>query len=72
MHRPTMATVATGADVVELLLPRTDAGALAQAVAAAVATAGVLIAVRRNRDLLWFVGGLATLTFAWFALRTLH
>jgi hypothetical protein len=67
-----MATTATGADVVELLLPRTDAGAMAQAVAAAVATAGALIAVRRNRDLLWFVGGLAALTFAWFALRTLH
>jgi hypothetical protein len=71
MGRPTMATTATGADVVELLLPRTDAGALAQAVAAAVATAGALIALRRNRDL-WFVGGLATLTFAWCALRTLH
>lgn len=60
------------ADVVELLLPRTDAGAMAQAVAAAVATTGALIAVRRSPDLLWFVGGLATLTFAWFAVRTLH
>jgi hypothetical protein len=58
--------------VVELLLPRTDAGAMTQAVAAAVATTWALIAVRRNRDLLWFVGGLATLTFAWFAVRTLH
>jgi hypothetical protein len=37
--------------VIELLLPRTDAGALAQAVAAAVATTAALIAVRRNRDL---------------------
>jgi hypothetical protein len=58
--------------VVELLLPRTDAGALAQAVTAAVLFAGALVAVRRNRDLLWFVGGLGTLTFAWFALRTVH
>jgi hypothetical protein len=58
--------------MVELLLPRTDAGAMTQAVAAAVATTGALIAVRRNRDLLWFVGGLATLTLAWFAVRTLH
>ena len=58
--------------MVELLLPRTDAGAVAQAVVAAVATTGALVGVRRNRDLLWFVGGLATLTFAWFALRTLH
>ena len=56
----------------DLLLPRTDAGALAQAVGAAVAYTGALIAVRRNRDLMWFVGGLATLTFAWFALRTVH
>ena len=30
------------------------------------------IAVRRNRDLLWFVAGRARLTFAWFALRTVH
>jgi hypothetical protein len=58
--------------VVEILLPRTDAGALAQAVTAAVVYLGALVAVRRNRDLLWFVGGLATLTFALFALRTVH
>jgi hypothetical protein len=58
--------------MVELLLPRTDAGALAQTVTAAVVYTGALVAVRRNRDLLWFVGGLATLTFAWFALRTIH
>ena len=58
--------------MVELLLPRTDAGALAQAVTATVLFAGALVAVRRSRDLLWFVGGLATLTFAWFALRIVH
>jgi hypothetical protein len=56
----------------EVLLPRTDAGALAQAIGAAVVYSGALIAVHRNRDLLWFVGGLATLTFARFALRTVH
>jgi hypothetical protein len=28
--------------------------------------------VRHNRDIRTFVAGLATLTFAWFALRTLH
>ncbi len=28
--------------------------------------------VRHNRDTRTFVVGLATLTFAWFALRTLH
>jgi hypothetical protein len=58
--------------VIDLLLPRTDAGAAAQAVAAAVLFTGALVAVRRNRDLVWFVAGLATLTFAWFALRTVH
>lgn len=58
--------------MVDLLLPRTDAGALAQAVTAAVLYTGALVAVRRNPDMLWFVGGLATLTLAWFALRTVH
>lgn len=58
--------------MVELLLPRTDAGALAQTVTAAFVYRDALVAVRRHRDLLWFVGGLATLTFAWFALRTIH
>ncbi|MGH9110921.1 MAG: hypothetical protein ACRDZN_01250 [Acidimicrobiales bacterium] len=58
--------------MVDLLLPRTDAGALAQAVGAGVVYAGALIAVRHNRDLQWFVGGLAALTFAWFALRAVH
>jgi hypothetical protein len=71
MDRATAATT-PGVDVVELLLPRTDAGALAQAVTAALVAAGALVAVRHNRDLQWFVGGLASLTFAWFALRTLH
>lgn len=45
---------------------------LAQVVIAAVVYLGVILAVRRNRDLLWFVAGLATLTFAWFALRAVH
>lgn len=39
---------------------------------AAVLFSVALIAVRRNRDLVWFVAGLACLTFAWFALRTVH
>jgi hypothetical protein len=28
--------------------------------------------VRHNRDVRTFVSGLAVMTFAWFALRTLH
>ncbi len=58
--------------MVELLLPRTDAGALTQAVTAAVVYTGLVVAVRRNRELMWFVGGLASLTFAFFAVRTVH
>jgi hypothetical protein len=57
---------------VDLVLPRTDAGAIAQAIAAATIYSGLLIVVRRNRDLMWFVGGLAALTIAWFALRIIH
>ena len=56
----------------ELLLPRTDAGVLAQTVTAAVVYTGALVAVRRSRDLRWFVAGLAALTFAWFGLRSIH
>jgi hypothetical protein len=56
----------------EVLLPRTDAGALAQVVGAAVASTGALIAVRRSRHLMWFLGGIVTLAFAWFAIRTVH
>jgi hypothetical protein len=58
--------------VKDLVLPRTDAGALWQAIAVAVLFSAALIAARRNRDLLWFVAGSASLTFAWFALRAVH
>jgi hypothetical protein len=56
----------------DLLLPRTDAGVAAQVIGALVVFAVVAVLVRRSLDLLWFVGGLCTLTYAWFALRTLH
>lgn len=58
--------------MVEILLPRTDAGVLAQAAGAVVMFAGAGFAVRRQRDLLVFVVGLAVITAAWFALRTVH
>lgn len=58
--------------MIDLLLPRTDAGVLAQLVGAVLLFGGLALAVRRNRDLLVFVGGLATITAAWFALRTVH
>jgi hypothetical protein len=43
-----------------------------QAIAAAMLFSVALIAVRRSRNLLWFVAVLACLTFAGFALRTVH
>jgi hypothetical protein len=52
--------------------PAPTPGALTQAIGAAAVYTTALIAVRRNRDLMWFVGGLAALTFAWSALRTIH
>lgn len=58
--------------LVDLALPRTDAGAFTQAAVASALFGLGLWRVRRNRDVLTFVAGLATITFAWFALRTLH
>ena len=58
--------------MIELLLPRTDGGVLVQVVVAVVLFTGLGFAVRRNRDLVVFVSGLAALTAAWFALRTVH
>lgn len=58
--------------LVELALPRTDAGAFAQVVLAVPIFSLALWRVRHNPDLRTFVAGLAMLTFAWFAVRTLH
>ena len=56
----------------DLLLPRTDAGVAAQVVAAAAVYLIALVATRRAPDFRRFIVGLATLTAAFFALRTLH
>lgn len=56
----------------DLLLPRTDAGAGVQALLALVVFVVALLAVRRQRDLVWFVAGLAVLVGAGMALRTVH
>lgn len=58
--------------LLDLALPRTDPGAVAQAAAALPLFGFALWRTRRNRDILTFVAGLATITLAWFALRTLH
>ncbi len=56
----------------DLALPRTDAGAFTQAAVAAALFGVALWRVRHNKEILTFVAGLTTVTFAWFALRTLH
>ncbi len=58
--------------LLDLALPRTDAGAFVQAAIAVPIFGIALWRVRHNRDIRTFVVGVATLTFAWFALRTLH
>lgn len=58
--------------LLDLALPRTDAGVFVQVALALAAFGAALWRVRRNRDLLTFVVGLATLTFALIAVRTLH
>lgn len=58
--------------MIELLLPRTDAGVAVQAVVAAVGFVVALVAVRRQPELRTFVLGVGTITAAWFALRTVH
>ncbi len=58
--------------LLDLALPRTDAGAFTQAVVAVPVFGCALWRVRHNRDLVTFVAGLAVMTFAWFALRTVH
>lgn len=58
--------------MVELLSPRADGGVLVQVVVAVVFFTGLGLAARRNRDMVVFVSGLATITADWFALRTVH
>ena len=58
--------------LVELALPRTDAGVVVQAVIAVVVLGAALWRVRRHPELRTFVIGCATLTLALFGLRALH
>jgi len=53
-------------------LPTTDGGVYAQAIGALLIYGLALWLVRRNRDLVWFVAGLATLTAGLMGLRALH
>jgi hypothetical protein len=60
--------------VLEILLPRTDAGVLVQVIAT-VALGGLSLSVlirRRKPDIAWFVGGVVTIWVAFLGIRTLH
>jgi Na+-translocating ferredoxin:NAD+ oxidoreductase RnfD subunit len=56
----------------DVLLPRTDGGALVQALTVLALLGGVLVFVRRDREWRRFVLGLAVLALAWFGLRAVH
>jgi len=56
----------------DLLLPRTDAAVLVQALVASVVYATALLLARRDRDLVLLVIGFATVTCGLFGLRALH
>lgn len=58
--------------MIELLLPRTDEGALVQAVVLAVVVVLVLFGVRRDREIRLLVIGIAVVTAAFMAVRALH
>ncbi|CAN5769032.1 hypothetical protein BH24ACT4_BH24ACT4_12580 [soil metagenome] len=56
----------------DLLLPRTDAGVLAQVVGLVVVGVIAAVLVRRSREGLLFVSGVVLLTAGFFGLRMLH
>lgn len=58
--------------MIELLLPRTDAGVAVQALVAALVFGAAGFAVRHDRDLRVLVAGLAVITAAWFGIRSVH
>lgn len=60
--------------MIEILLPRTDAGVAAQLVVTLVVGLPLVIMLARRRltDLVWFVGGLVLLMIGFFAFRSVH
>ena len=56
----------------DLLLPRTDAAVLVQALVVFPVLGAALVLVRRDRDYRLLVIGLLTMTAAWFGLRAVH
>lgn len=58
--------------LVEILLPRTDAGVLAQLVTLAVAVLIVSLLMRRERELLLLTWGVGLVLLGGMGLRALH
>ena len=58
--------------LLDLLLPRTDAGVLVQFIAAGLVYPPLIWFGRRNRDIMLFFIGLCVFTFAIFGLRMVH
>lgn len=56
----------------DLLLPRTDGGALAQGICIGIALGAVAFAARRRSDLLLLAAGVSLVTLGFIGLRTLH
>lgn len=56
----------------DLLLPRTDAGVLAQVIVATAVFAGLTWRFRRNKDVRIFVIGLWVLTYGAMGVRAIH
>ncbi len=60
--------------MLDVLLPRTDAGALVQLIVTLCAGVPALVfAIRRgSAEFGWFIGGLLLFTLAFYAFRTVH
>ena len=56
----------------DLLLPRPDAGVLAQVIIVSVAFGAAALALRRRRELRVFVMGMWVMTYAAMGLRAIH
>ncbi len=56
----------------DLLLPRSDRGVLVMLAVAVVVFTGAVLVFRRDPDVRLLVVGVAVITGAWFALRSLH
>jgi hypothetical protein len=60
------------ANVIDILLPRTDAGVAVQLIVAAVLFIAALVRFWRNRDARIFIVGLWVITFSFMGVRAIH